>query len=59
MPSQLKDELKDRLVKKLADKGLGDFFDKIADETKATTIEELMVYLEKIGHPALAMKPLV
>jgi len=59
MPSQLKDELKDRLIKKLADKGLRDFFDKIADETKAKTIEELIVYLEKAGHPALAMKPLV
>jgi acetyl-CoA decarbonylase/synthase, CODH/ACS complex subunit beta len=59
MPSPLKDELKNRLVQKLAEKGLKDFFDKIADETKATTIEELIVYLEKIGHPALAMKPLV
>ncbi len=59
MPSPLKDELKNRLVQKLADKGLKDFFDKIADETKATTIEELIVYLEKVGHPALAMKPLV
>ena len=59
IPAQLKDELKNRLVQKLADKGLKDFFDKIADETKATTIEELMVYLEKVGHPALTMKPLV
>jgi acetyl-CoA decarbonylase/synthase complex subunit beta/acetyl-CoA synthase len=59
MPSQLKEELKNRLVQKLTGKGLSGFFDKIADETKATTIEELMVYLEKAGHPALAMKPLV
>ncbi|MGB9177068.1 MAG: acetyl-CoA decarbonylase/synthase complex subunit alpha/beta [Methanoregula sp.] len=59
MPSQLRDELKNRLVQKLTGKGLKDFFDKIADETKATTIEELMVYLKKVGHPALAMKPLV
>jgi acetyl-CoA decarbonylase/synthase complex subunit beta len=59
MPSQLKDELKDRLEKKLLDKGLSDFFDKIADETKATTLEELTVFLEKAGHPALTMKPLV
>jgi acetyl-CoA decarbonylase/synthase, CODH/ACS complex subunit beta len=59
MPSQLKDELKNRLVQKLTGKGLADFFDKIADETMATTIEELMVFLEKVGHPALAMKPLV
>jgi acetyl-CoA decarbonylase/synthase complex subunit beta len=59
MPSQLKEELRNRLVQKLNEKGLGDFFDKIADETKAKTIEELIVYLEKNGHPALAMKPLV
>jgi acetyl-CoA decarbonylase/synthase complex subunit beta len=59
MPSPLKDELKNRLVQKLTERGFKDFFDKIADETKATTIEELMVYLEKVGHPALAMKPLV
>jgi acetyl-CoA decarbonylase/synthase complex subunit beta/acetyl-CoA synthase len=59
MPSPLKEELKNRLVQKLADKGLSGFFDKIADETKATTLEELTVFLEKAGHPALAMKPLV
>jgi acetyl-CoA decarbonylase/synthase, CODH/ACS complex subunit beta len=59
IPSQLKDELKPRLVKKLIDRGLPDFFDKIADETKATTIEELMVYLDTVQHPALTMKPLV
>lgn len=59
MPSPLKEELKNRLVQKLAEKGLGDFFDKIADETKATTIEELTVFLQKAGHPALNMKPLV
>ncbi len=59
MPSPLKEELKTRLTKKLSEKGLGGFFDKIADETTAITIEELMVCLEKAGHPALTMKPLV
>jgi acetyl-CoA decarbonylase/synthase complex subunit beta/acetyl-CoA synthase len=59
MPSPLKEELKNRLVQKLSEKGLGDFFDKIADETKAATIEELTVFLNKTGHPALNMKPLV
>src|SRR5512137_972618 len=59
LPSQLKEEIKNRLVQKLTEKGLGDFFSKIADETTATTIEELTVYLEKVGHPALTMKPLV
>lgn len=59
MPSQLKEELKIRLVDKLAKKGLGGLFDRIADETGATTIEELTEFLEKADHPALRMKPLV
>jgi len=59
LPSQLKEELKPRLVSKLNEQGLNDFFDKIADETTATTIEELIVFLERVKHPALAMKPLV
>jgi acetyl-CoA decarbonylase/synthase, CODH/ACS complex subunit beta len=59
MPSPLKEELKDRLEKILERKGLAGFFDKIADETTATTIEELTTWLGKVGHPALSMKPLV
>jgi CO dehydrogenase/acetyl-CoA synthase beta subunit len=59
MPSPLKEELKIRLEKKLADQGHAGFFDKIADENNATTIEELMVYLDLVHHPALAMKPLL
>ncbi|OPY36703.1 MAG: Acetyl-CoA decarbonylase/synthase complex subunit beta 2 [Methanoregula sp. PtaU1.Bin051] len=59
MPQQLKDELKNRFTEKLEKQGLGGFFDKIADETKAVTIEDLAIYLEKAGHPALTMKPLV
>jgi CO dehydrogenase/acetyl-CoA synthase beta subunit len=59
MPAQLKEELGDRLKQKLAGKGLSPFFGKIADETKAKTIEELIVYLTEIRHPALAMRPLL
>ena len=59
MPAQLKEELKPRLVKKLAGLGRPDLFDKIADEIKAATIEDLMVYLDGVKHPALTMKPLV
>ncbi len=59
MPYQLKEELKVRLMKKLADQNKPDLFEKIADETKATTIEELIDYLERVKHPALTMKPLV
>jgi len=59
LPSQVKDELKPRLVPILQKRGLPDLFDKIADETTATTLEELTVFLKKVNHPALAMKPLV
>jgi acetyl-CoA decarbonylase/synthase complex subunit beta/acetyl-CoA synthase len=59
MPSPLKEELKMRLVKKLTEQNKPDLFEKIADETWATTIEELIVYLERVKHPALTMKPLV
>jgi acetyl-CoA decarbonylase/synthase, CODH/ACS complex subunit beta len=59
MPSQIKEELKARLEQKLAERGLAGFFEKIGDETTAATIAELMVFLERVGHPALAMKPLV
>jgi acetyl-CoA decarbonylase/synthase, CODH/ACS complex subunit beta len=59
MPLQLKDELKKRLEKKFSEQGRAGFFEKIADETKADTIEELMTYLASVNHPALTMKPLV
>lgn len=59
MPSQLKEELRIRLTKKLTAGNKPDLFEKIADETVATTIEELIDYLERVRHPALTMKPLV
>ena len=59
LPAQVKDELKPRLLPLLAQRNLPDLFDKIADETNATTIEELTAFLEKVGHPALTMRPLV
>lgn len=59
IPSQLKEELGDRLKKKLAERGLSDLFDKIADETTATTIDELQVFLAEKNHPALTMKSLL
>jgi len=59
MPAALKEELKARLEKKLGERGLSGLFEKIADEGTAATIEDLMVFLERVQHPALAMKPLV
>ncbi|MGB8220274.1 MAG: acetyl-CoA decarbonylase/synthase complex subunit alpha/beta [Methanoregula sp.] len=59
MPAQLKEELKPRLVPLLAAKGHPDLFEKIADENSAATIEDLTSFLARVGHPALAMKPLM
>ena len=59
MPSQLKDELKNQLVKKLTDQGKPDLLGKIADENCATTLEDLIIFLNRVKHPALTMKPLV
>jgi acetyl-CoA decarbonylase/synthase, CODH/ACS complex subunit beta len=59
MPAQLKEELQVRFEKKLADQGKAGFFEKIADENSAATIEDLAVFLERVHHPALTMKPLV
>jgi len=35
-----------------------DLLDRIADERVATTVEELLAYLEKHEHPALTMDPI-
>ena len=36
-----------------------DLIDKIADERIATTVEELLVFLEEREHPALTMPPIL
>ena len=59
MPALLKEELKDRLIEKLDKAGHQGFFEKIADETRATTLEELIAFLDEVQHPALTMKPLI
>jgi len=59
MPKALKEELKERIDKRGAEMGVPDLYDKIADETVGITEEEIMPFLEKVGHPALKMDPLV
>lgn len=59
MPKELKELLKDKLLKRCQEEGVPDLLDKIADETVATTAEELIAYLEKVKHPVLAMDPLM
>ncbi len=59
MPKILKEEIKDRLVMRGKELGYPDFYDMIADETVATTEEEVLEHLQKVGHPALEMDPII
>ena len=56
MPKELKELLKDDLVKRFKEQGVPDLFDKIADETAATDAAGVRAYLEKVGHPAISME---
>ena len=59
MPKMLKEELKDRIIKRAEEMGVPGLYDMIADETVGTTEEEILPFLEKVGHPALKMDPIV
>ena len=59
MPKALKEEIKERIMKRGEALGVADLIDKIADETVGTTEEEILPFLEKVGHPALSMDPLI
>ena len=59
MPKELKEQLKDALIKRCEEIGDPDFINKIADETVAVTEEEVMEHMQKVGHPALEMEPML
>uniref|UniRef100_UPI0025BBB757 CO dehydrogenase/CO-methylating acetyl-CoA synthase complex subunit beta n=1 Tax=Desulfonatronospira sp. TaxID=1962951 RepID=UPI0025BBB757 len=59
MPSHLKERLRNMLQAQAEKVGEPDMLDKIADETVATTEMEVMEHLEKVGHPALGMDPMM
>ncbi|MDD3905405.1 MAG: acetyl-CoA decarbonylase/synthase complex subunit alpha/beta [Candidatus Omnitrophica bacterium] len=59
MPKELKEVLSDKLKARCKELGSPELFDKIADETIATDSAALVEYLQKVGHPALAMDPLM
>jgi len=60
MPTALKELLKDMLISRAEEAGLGgeDFIKKIADETNAQTEEEVLEFITKAGHPALELDPM-
>jgi acetyl-CoA synthase len=59
MPKDLKEEIKERIEKRGEEMGVPDLYDKIADETVGVTEEEILAFLEKVGHPALSMDPIL
>ncbi len=59
MPKELKELLMDKLKQRAQELGDPVLLDKIADETVATSSEELLDFLSKVGHPALNMPPII
>jgi acetyl-CoA synthase len=60
MPKMLKEDIRDSLVRRADELGLGgeEFLDKIADESAATTEEEVLEFITKANHPATALEPM-
>jgi len=60
MPTMLKEEIKDTFIKRANELELGgeEFLAKIADETTATTEEEVLEFITKAGHPATTLEPM-
>jgi len=59
MSSFLKETMAAELKEAAIRAGDPDLIEKIADERIATTEEEVLAWMEKVGHPALTMEPLM
>jgi len=60
MPTMLKEALKDGMVRRAEELGLGGeaFLDKIADESVGVSEEEVAEHVAKVEHPVMAMDPM-
>ncbi len=60
MPKMLKEEIRETFAKRAEEIGLGGeaFLAKIADETTATTEEEVLEFISKSEHPVTALQPM-
>jgi CO dehydrogenase/acetyl-CoA synthase beta subunit len=58
MSSALKESMADELKAVAEREGDPDLISKIADASVATTVEELLAFLEEHNHPALVMDPI-
>ncbi len=59
LSQNLKEELAEELKEACERAGVPDLVDKMADGSTATTVEELLPFLEEKGHPALTMDPIM
>jgi len=59
MPKMLKDEARERLLKRGEELGIPNFIDMIADETIGVTEDEILPFLEEKKHPALTMESIL
>ncbi len=59
LPHELKEALRDKLQERAKEIGDPGFVDRIADETVATTMDELVAFLSQVKHPALEMPALL
>ena len=59
LSKNVKEEFAEELKEVCEREGVPDLMDKIADGTIATTVEELLPFLEEKGHPALTMEPII
>lgn len=59
MPRELKEALRDKLTQRGREIGIENFVDMIADETVGTDPDSVVEFLNRVGHPALTMDPLM
>ncbi len=59
LSKNVKEEFAEELQRVCEREGVPDLMDKIADGTIATTVDELLAFLEEKQHPALTMEPLI
>ncbi len=58
LSKNIKEQMREELEAVAEREGDPDLLDKIADGDTVTTVDELLVYLEEHGHPALMMDPI-
>jgi len=58
LPKELKEFLREGLIKRGNEIGIPNFIDMIADETTASDTASLLEFLKKVNHPSLSLPPL-